>query len=290
MQQRHPIVAGQFYPSDKAQCEQELRQCLEERNVPLDLPDEIAAAIVPHAGWVFSGSIAGLAFNCIKSVHEKVDTFVLFGAAHSHVAQAVVYDKGVWTSPLGAVEIDEMLAEAVISHVPDTIANRRQHAFEHSIEVQVPFIQYLFPQARILPIIVPPVGSAIDIGMGVGNIIKGADMTIVCVGSTDLTHYGPNYGFNPHGSGSDGIEWARDVNDMSFINNALEMEAEGLIEDSIKKHNACGPGAAAATVSAAKTMGKRTGRLLVHEHSNDIMMRRFNQTSAESVGYTSIIY
>lgn len=290
MPERRPAVAGQFYPMKKDECLAELQECLADRAVPKDLPDSIAAAIVPHAGWVFSGSIAGLAFNCIKKVHDTVDVFILFGAAHSHVSNSIVYDRGLWTSPIGAVEIHEQLAEAIINKVPSAIANRREHSFEHSIEVQIPFIQYLFPKAKIVPVIVPPVLDAIETGNIIGDLIKDADIKIVCIGSTDLTHYGPRYGFNPQGSGQDGIEWAKEVNDMSFIENSIKMMEQEVLSDSLEKHNACGPGAAAATVAAAKKMGKEKGKLLVHEHSNDVMKRRFNQQSQESVGYASIIF
>lgn len=290
MKQRQPIVAGQFYPSDEKQCLAELEQCLTERPIPENLPDKISAAIVPHAGWVFSGSIAALAFNCIKSQNEKVETFILFGAAHSSLPQPVIYDKGLWKSPLGTIEINEMIAESIIGNIPDVIANRRAHAYEHSIEVQIPFIQYLFPKASVVPVIVPPTTQAVEIGMQIGKMIASSDLDIVCIGSTDLTHYGPRYGFNPEGTGPAGIEWAKDVNDQSFIEKALNLEAENLLADALQKSNACGPGAAAATIAAAKAEGVSRGKLLVHSSSDDVMKQKFNQTSDESVGYASIVY
>ena len=291
MEQRNAIVAGQFYPADKTGSQEEIQECLAERNVPKDLPDEIVAGIVPHAGWVFSGSLAGLVFNSIKAVEEKVDTFILFGAAHSHIDKSVVYDKGVWSTPMGTIEIDELLGEVVIEKCKNVISNRRAHAYEHSIEVQVPFVQFLFEDAKILPIMVPPTADAIEVGQTVGQIIKGqSDKKYVCIGSTDLTHYGPKYGFTPEGAGLAGIEWAKEVNDKSFIDLAVALDAEGLLKDAIEKMNACGPGAVAATVAAAKEMGISTGKLLGHTHSNDVMKLKYNEVSEESVGYAAIIY
>lgn len=289
-QQRQPIVAGQFYPLDKKQCIAELEQCLVEQNVPRNLPEKISAAIVPHAGWVFSGSIAALAFNCVKSQNENIDTFILFGAAHNPVAQPVIYDKGLWKSPLGTIEINESMAESILNNVPEVIANRRAHAYEHSIEVQIPFIQYLFPDAKIVPVIVPPTAQSIKVGTKIGEMIKGSDLGIVCIGSTDLTHYGPRYGFNPEGTGSEAIEWAKDVNDQSFIDKALKLESEDLLADALQKSNACGPGAAAATIAFAKAERVTKGQLLVHTNSEEIMERKFNQTSNESVGYATIVF
>jgi AmmeMemoRadiSam system protein B len=290
METRHPVVAGQFYPGTKAECIREIRECLGDESVPADLPENIAAGIVPHAGWVFSGSLAAMVFDSIKKVHEKVDTFIIFGAAHYHVGQAAIYDKGLWSTPMGTIEINEMLAEAIAKNVSGTICDRKAHAGEHSIEVQVPFIQYLFEGAKIVPIIVPPLLSAFDIGKGIGKLIKDSDKKIVCIGSTDLTHYGPRYGFNPQGSGRAGIEWARDINDKSFIDLAVELKGAELLKDATQKNNACGAGAAAAAIGAAKAQGKTKGKLLGHEHSDDIMRVKYNHSSQESVGYAAIIF
>lgn len=290
METRHPVVAGQFYPGTKAECIREIRECLGDEPVSADLPENIAAGIVPHAGWVFSGALAAMVFDSIKKVHEKVDTFIIFGAAHRHMEQAVIYDKGLWSTPMGTIEINEMLAEAIAKNVPGTICDRKAHAGEHSIEVQVPFIQYLFEGANIVPIIVPPLLSAFDIGKSVGKLIKDSDKKIVCIGSTDLTHYGPRYGFNPEGTGRAGIEWARDINDKSFIDLAVELKGAELLKDAMQKNNACGAGAAAAAIGAAKAQGKTKGKLLGHEHSDDIMRVKYNHSSQESVGYAAIIF
>ncbi len=125
-----------------------------------------------HAGWTFSGSLAALVFSAIKQQHEKVHTFVIFGAAHGYFGQSpAVCDNYFWETPLGKVAVDKEFADRLVDKklaVSDLLA----HEGEHSIEVQVPFIQHLFPEAEILPIIVPPSGQAILLGEAFGNIMK----------------------------------------------------------------------------------------------------------------------
>ncbi len=284
-------MAGQFYPGSGDECVDEIKQCLEEAPLNMPLPEKIVAGIVPHAGWTFSGSTAAIVFAAIKKKHPVVDTFVIFGAAHSYIGQPpAVYDKGVWVTPLGEIAIDEELAGAVIES-KTAISDRNAHDSEHSMEVQVPFIQYLFPKARILPILTPPVEQAIQLGEIVGSIISiDNERKIVCLGSTDLTHYGPRYGFTPMGTGKDALKWAMDVNDRQFIDYSLKMQPDKMLESANENYNACGAGASAAVVAAAKYLGKKKGVLLAHTNSNEIMLRKMGETSRESVGYAAIVF
>lgn len=292
MVSRRPAVAGQFYPAQQKACVHQISQCLAEAPQMPELPDRIVAGIVPHAGWTFSGNLAAMVFSAIKQVNGEVDTFVIFGAIHNYLgAAAAVYDKGAWLTPLGEAAVDETLAAEILKSGTAAEADCEAHRFEHSIEVQVPFIQHLFSSAKILPILVPPAAFAAQLGAEVAGVISAADRKrIVCVGSTDLTHYGPRYGFCPHGAGTEGIDWAKQVNDSAFINLALEMRAERMVEAAIEKSNACGAGAAAATVAAAKGFGKTKGVLLAHTHSSEVMEQKFGEPSEESVGYAAIVF
>lgn len=288
MNVRKAAVAGQFYGGTKAECLEEIEECMP-KTIQLDLPNTIVGAIVPHAGWVFSGQLAAMAFKAIQQANGDVDTFVLFGAAHRYVENGeVVFDSGQWETPLGRVDIDEKLAAGIIEQ--GARANAAAHKGEHSIEVQVPFIQYLFPQAQIVPVIVSPTGYDTAFGMRVGKMLEKQNKRIVCIASTDLTHYGPRYGFCPEGSGQSGIRWAKDVNDREFINLALQMQPEQLLETALEKGSACGPAAAAAVVAAAKALGRKNGTLLGHTTSSDVMYAKFHQFSEESVGYAAIVY
>jgi len=288
---RSPVVAGQFYPDEHDSCVAEINQCLEEATISESMPETIVAGIVPHAGWTFSGSLAALVFSAIKRQHEKVNTFVIFGATHGYFGQLpAVYDSGSWITPLGEVAIDQELADAVLKSGA-AVSNVNAHSSEHSIEVQVPFIQYLFGGAKILPILVPPGEQAIALGITVGDIIKADERKkIVCIGSTDLTHYGPRYGFTPMGTGRQALQWADSVNDKEFIDLALKLQSQDLLTSAIEKCNACGPGAAAAVVAAAKRLGSERGLLLAHTNSNEVMLRKMGTTSTDSVGYAAIIF
>jgi AmmeMemoRadiSam system protein B len=291
MQTRKSIVAGQFYPGQYNSCVAEINECLEREALSESLPEMIVAGIVPHAGWTFSGSLAALVFSAVKQQHEKVHTFVIFGAAHSYFGQSpAVYEIGSWKTPLGEVVIDDELAGTVLSSGA-AVSDSAAHRAEHSIEVQVPFIQHLFAGAKILPILVPPGGQAVALGTSVGDIISGDEhKKTVCIGSTDLTHYGPRYGFTPMGTGAEALKWADGVNDQKFIDLALKLEAQSLLASAAENCNACGAGAAAAVVAAAKKLGKTEGLLLAHTNSSEIMLRKMGTTSAESVGYAAIVF
>ncbi len=291
MQARKPAVAGQFYPGQRDACIDQINECLQGAEISEPLPETIVAGIVPHAGWTFSGDVAALVFSAIRQRHEKVDTFVVFGAAHGYFGQApAVYDRGGWMTPLGDIAIDEELAEAVLSH-GGAVSDAGAHGFEHSIEVQVPFIQHLFAGAKILPIIVPPREQAVELGRHIGEISgRGKDKKIVCIGSTDLTHYGPRYGFVPMGASREGLRWASTVNDRRFIDLALKLEAKAMLASAAENCNACGAGAAAAAVAVAKRLGRTKGLLLAHTNSNDVMLREMGSTSLDSVGYAGIVF
>jgi hypothetical protein len=290
MQTRRPIVAGQFYPGRRTDCVDEINEYLNEAVFSEPVPDEVAAGIVPHAGWTFSGRLAAMVFSAVKQRHEDVNTFVIFGAAHGYFGPPAVYDKGSWATPLGEAAIDEDLATAVLDS-GTAVSDPDAHSSEHSIEVQVPFIQHLFPDAKILPIVVPPSRQAVSLGEAVGDIVAdNKDKKTVCIGSTDLTHYGPRYGFTPMGTGAQALRWASEVNDKKFIDLALKLDAMGLLASATENLNACGGGAAAAAVAAAKKLGKTKGVLLAHTNSNEVMLKKMGTSSSEAVGYAAIVF
>lgn len=287
---RKPAVAGQFYGGSKSECLAEIEECLPGNiESAARLPDPIVAGIVPHAGWMFSGSLAAAVFRAVQSANGSVDTFVLFGAAHRFFdGGAFVYDSGQWETPMGRVDVDQELAQAIIAQ--GAVANPSAHKGEHSIEVQLPFIQYLFPDAQIVPVIVPASGFDAAFAAKVGKLLQKSEKKTVCIASTDLTHYGPRYGFCPEGAGQAAIRWAKEVNDMQFIELALRMDAEDLVETAMESGSACGPAAAGTVVAIAKALGRDHGILLGHTTSSEIMMEKFNQLSEESVGYAAIVF
>ena len=290
MQTRKPVVAGQFYPGQHDSCVAEIIEFIKEFLPPDSLPETVVGGIVPHAGWTFSGSLATTVFEAVKDRHAKVNTFVIFGAAHSYFGpEPAVCSSGIWQTPLGEAVVDEELAEQVLASGA-AIKNADVHGPEHSIEVQVPLIQHIFPGAKILPIIVPSREHAIALGRVVGEIMgRDAGKKIVCIGSTDLTHYGPRYGFIPMGVGKQALQWAQSVNDQKFIDAALKMDAQGLLASAAENGNACGAGAAA-TIEAARQVGKTQGMLLAHTTSNEVMLAKMKTSSQDSVGYAAIVF
>jgi hypothetical protein len=187
------------------------------------------------------------------------------------------------------VGIDSSLRQSLLEEGAAT-ASSSAHRREHSIEVQVPFIQQLFPDARILPIIVPANESALVLGNALADLPADAVAEAVCIGSTDLTHYGPRYGFTPMGIGSEALGWASSVNDRQFIALALALEPQRLLANAIENGNACGPGAAAAAIMVAKRLGATQGTLLAHTSSNEVILRQMGTASRDSVGYAAIVF
>jgi AmmeMemoRadiSam system protein B len=298
MQIREPVVAGQFYPEDRDTCLTEVRACLPAEVPREGLPDPLLGGLVPHAGWTFSGPLAALVFAAIKYQRPAVDTFVIFGAAHGYFGSQPALDgSDAWDTPLGRVSLDAPLRECLRDRGAAVI-DSRAHRREHSIEVQVPFIQFLFPNARILPVIVPANDSAVSLGgataaaAGRGARADAASKpaSVVFIGSTDLTHYGPRYGFTPMGVGTEALGWASNVNDRQFIDLALALEPQRLLANALENGNACGPGAAAAALAAAHHLGARQSVLLAHTNSNEVMLREMGTASRESVGYAAIVF
>ena len=290
MQTREPVVAGQFYPAHREACLREVRDCLEAMPSCEALPSAVVGGIVPHAGWTFSGALAAAVFSAVKQRHETVHTFVIFGTAHSYFGtKPAVGDDEAWETPLGALQVDNTLRDRLLDNMV-VVRDPSAHRSEHSIEVQLPFVKHLFPDARILPIVVPPNQAAVGLGEAAAGVPPEADRKMVYVGSTDLTHYGPRYGFTPMGQGSEGLRWASHVNDRAFIDLALGLEPERLLSAAIEKQNACGPGAAAATVAAARTLGAAKGHLVAYTNSNEVMRSKMRAASRDSVGYAAIVF
>jgi len=299
---RYPIVAGMFYPGDKTACRRQLEECLRggqapdfDRGQALDVPQPILGGVVPHAGWTYSGPTAGRVFAAVKAqapiasigAQGAPETFVLFGAVHSWgVSGASLYGAGSWRTPLGDLAIDEELAQEALK-ASKLLADRPQaHAEEHSIEVQLPFIQYLFPEARILPIAVPPSADAPEVGREVARAVRQAGRKAVAVGSSDLTHYGPRYGLAPSGVGDRALQWSKQ-NDARLLDLVVALRAEEVLAEAQAHHNACGAGAIAAAIGYAAELGASKGTLLQYTTSHEVLpMGR----PTDFVGYGAVVF
>ncbi|MBN1178095.1 MAG: AmmeMemoRadiSam system protein B [Anaerolineae bacterium] len=284
---RQPAVAGRFYPARRADCVRDIESYLP-TVPPADLPARIVAGVVPHAGWAFSGATAARVFAAIRSQFVP-DTVVLLSAMHSWGAmRPAVYADGAWATPLGQAPIDAALARLVLDEGRGRLVDAPEaHANEHSAEVQVPFIQYLFPDARILPVLVPPDAQAVAAGKVIGRAIETSGKAAVVVGTTDLTHYGAQfYGFAPAGIGDSALEWARE-NDRRIIDLMLQMDAEEVVDEAHVHHNACGGGAIAAAISAAQVLGADQSALLDYTTSHHVQP---HGPAANFVGYAAVVW
>ncbi|MBI5417589.1 AmmeMemoRadiSam system protein B [Candidatus Poribacteria bacterium] len=283
---RKSIVSGSFYPSSKNDCLKLIETFNEKFNKPSR--SDIIAGIVPHAGWIFSGQIA---FDVIASFKaSNPTTFIMLGAVHvPDVNMPAIYIEGSWETPLGEIEVDAVLAGEILSNAKKIIEdNFSAHTREHSIEVQVPFIQHLFPQSKIVPIMIPPNEQAVKIGYILHKIIaKENNKKIIVIGTSDLTHYGWNYGFAPFGIGKTGHDWVTKDNDKRIIDLILKLEPEKIVKEASGNFNACGSGAIAATTAFAKVYGKKNGELLKYTTSSDIMPE---YGDSSFVGYSGIIF
>jgi AmmeMemoRadiSam system protein B len=280
---RQPAVAGRFYPADEAEC---LRMADEiARSVFTDL--SAIAAVVPHAGWIYSGRTAALSIAAVANTQPE--TVVIFGSMHTPDANhASLFSAGAWQTPLGLVQIDEEFASRVGRHSHIT-GNPAGHQYEHSIEVQLPLVQRLIGGVRILPINVRPGKLALEIGRIVAREACALDRKVAFLASTDLTHYGPAFGFEPHGRGPDGIRWAKEVNDRRFVDLIAALDAEGVIPEAALNRNACGAGAVAAGIAAAVELGARTYIELEHTTSAESELEAGGHP-VNSVGYEAGVF
>ena len=283
---RSPAVAGQFYSGSRAALERAVDECAAGYVPPEDL-GVLLGGVVPHAGWVFSGPTAAKVFATLAKKAEP-ETFVLLGAVHHWgVRAAAVFPDGAWATPLGDIPVDASLAFAVKEAGRGLIeASKQAHEAEHSIEVQVPFIQVLCPKASIVPIAVPPGPDAAGIGDIVASAVREHDRKTVVVASTDLTHYGMGYGTPDRGLLSKAMGWMRD-NDRRMIRAIESLDAEAIVPEAERRQNACGAGAVAAAVAAARALGATSGRTLEYTTSADVM---HEPHADRAVGYLGLVF
>jgi AmmeMemoRadiSam system protein B len=150
----------------------------------------------------------------------------------------------------------------------------------------MPFIKHLFPLAKVAPIMVPINKTAPEVGQAVGRTLQSYKYNATVVGTTDLTHYGPGYGFTPYGVGPDALRWAKDENDRRFIDLVCAMRDGDLVAEASKRHNACNSGAAAATIAAVRVLGATRGVLLRHTTSSEVL----GGEHEDAVGYAGIVF
>jgi AmmeMemoRadiSam system protein B len=185
---RFPAVAGQFYPGEREELSKMINEFLENAKVP-KVEGEIFGILVPHAGYVFSGPVAA---HCYKTIQgQNFETVILIGDSHYEYFDGVsIWDRGEWETPLGRVKIDEELAKEILSFSKRFLVKDSAHLFEHSLEVQIPFLQKVLKNFKILPLIF---GSEDkdwkDLAKAILKLME--KRKILVVASSDLSHYPP---------------------------------------------------------------------------------------------------
>jgi len=187
------------------------------------------------------------------------------GQGHPHF----IMTGGLWETPLGPVEVASDLAGQLAKGFAFEIETASRHVRDNTIELELPFVKYFFPKAKVLPIGPAPGSQAAAIGQALVDIAQSRGVVLKVIGSTDLTHYGPNYGFSPAGTGADALKWVEEKNDRAQIERILSLDPQGIVAQGLAKHNACCSGAAAAAVAAAKGLGAVKAQLLEYATSHE---------------------
>ncbi len=283
MTRKRANFSGSWYPGAAAECEREIETFLKEYQGE-SLPDQACrGGIVPHAGWYFSGAIACNVFQHMTR-EPAPDVVVIFGMHLHPDAAPCIMTKGAWETPLGDLVVDTEFAEALQSRDPSFQEGPGAFGQDNTIELQLPFIKYFFKDAKIVPVGAPPRQASIEIGEAAADISRDLDRRIRVIGSTDLTHYGANYGFSPKGSGPAALDWVRNENDGAVIEAMLAMDPARVVDEALSSHNACCGGAAAAALSAGKRLGARSAHKLAYATSHD------KQASSSFVGYVGVVF
>ncbi len=285
---RQPVVAGRFYEADAHRCAAAAMACC--RAYEGELPERLVGGIVPHAGWICSGAIAGKVWATLAA-RSKPTTIVLAGSVHTvNLNRPALDEAQAWQTPLGRVEVDTTL-RAAIGRLDDFEFEHTAHAHEHALEVQLPMIQQTFGEGvRIVPCMIPPVNAAPQWGEALGELLRDWSERVLVVASSDLTHYGPNYAFAPQGPGERGRTWAHQVNDPRLLDLVDAMAADRIVEETTEHHNACGGGAIAAVLAAAKAMGATRSCLLEHTNSTAVLEPLGYGDPDNSVGYAGVVF
>jgi MEMO1 family protein len=264
---RQSFVAGSFYPADA----ETLLDTLEalSPDIPKDKKETAIGAIVPHAGYLYSGRVAGEVYGRMKGR----ETFVLVGPNHTGTGHSFSLSSENWVTPLGEIETDKELAAALKEASSIIKDDPSAHKKEHSIEVQLPFIKKFFPASRILPLCVSSsdVSKLKEVGEAIAFSAKSLGRDISVLASSDMTHYEPRE--------------TASVKDKEAIEAVLSLDAFGLAETVMAKNiTMCGWAPSVIMILAALEFGAVRSRLIKYSDSGEV-----TGNTMEVVGYAGVI-
>jgi AmmeMemoRadiSam system protein B len=280
---RKAVFAGSWYPARPSECEREIKKFLKEGE-HLAVPDrEMVGGIVPHAGWYFSGSIACNVIRHLQS-EQAPDVIVIFGMHLHPDSSCYMMAEGQWETPFGVIPVEERLATALTERFQFSLESPTRFQQDNTIELQLPFLKYFFEKTSIVAIGVPPSSRSLEIGKAVVEISNHLNLQVKVIGSTDLTHYGHNYGFVSRGTGAQAVEWVKAENDRRVIDIMLAMEPEKVIHEALVSHNACCAGAAATAIASGIKLGSEKAEKIAYATSYD------KSPGDSFVGYVGIVF
>lgn len=284
---RQPAVAGLFYPAADEPCRTLARRLVTANSGALDA--KWIGGIVPHAGWVCSGAIAGEVIGTIAR-QTTPDVVVIFGAVHTPQAidQAVLATFDHWHVPGGTTAVPADLSVDVKMSSQLFVVDDQFHLREHAIEVELPLIQQVWPKAKLLPVEVPLMDNAAAVGETTVKSIERSGLKAVYLASSDLTHYGPAYHFTPFGVGPDGLKWAKE-NDRRLLEVVERFGADEIVTEVRNRMNACGGGAIAAMLAACRANGATQAKVLRHANSYEVLCATHPQRPDNAVGYAAVV-
>ncbi len=250
---RRAVVAGQFYNGTAESLREQVRKYIDEKAKK----EEVMGVLAPHAGFMFSGQVAGAVYSHIIFP----DTFVILGPNHTGAGHpSAIMTKGKWQTPLGEVEIDSDLASKILANSKSLREDERAHSYEHSIEVQLPFLQYLGKDFKFVPICLSHLDSEAcrDIGKAIAQAIKEEKKKVVIVASSDLTHYEPQEEANRK--------------DKVALDAVIKLDPEGLINRVEElRISMCGVIPTTIMLMASKELGATKGELVKYMTSGDVI-------------------
>lgn len=278
MASRPAMLAGRWYPGSESGARREIEAILGPEPEASGL-----GGIVPHAGWMFSGAVAAGVLQALAAADPKPELVVMFGTHMGPGTPAHVSRASAFETPLGPIAAEESLAERLAEELSlrDDPADR--HEVDNTIEVQLPILKYLLPEVELVVIGPPASLEAVRIGEATARAVKETGKAAAVVGSTDLTHYGPNYGWSPKGHGEEAVRWVKEENDARVVERMLALDPVGVVEEGTSRRSACCPGAAAAALAAARELGASKTSLLQYLTSYDVRPDR------SFVGYAGVI-
>lgn len=267
------LPAG-WYPTGEFQARRQIEAFLRAAGEPTETA---CAGVAPHAGWEFSGRLACRVLRCLDPDAETVA--VVGGHLSPGDGVLAAFEQG-YETPLGTVAADLELLACLRKRLE--VAEDRWA--DNTVEVHLPLLRHLVPRARVLALRAAPSGEALALGEALAACAAQLGRRLVVIGSTDLTHYGPNYGFTPRGTGPEALAWVRGQNDRRLVEALLAHRYEEALELARRERSACSAGGAVAAARFASLGGSVRGRLLEYATSHDLL------PGSSFVGYAAISY